>query len=86
MNEYAFDVKLWAVARVKAATVEEARAKLRNYAECLDIGMVTPDGVTFTEASSEGEYDLFEINGEAPVESEWEDEPPAPAASAGAPA
>ena len=63
--EYAFDVKLWAVARVTADSEQEARDKLRNYADCLDIGLISPDGVRFTEASSEGEYDLFEIDGEA---------------------
>ena len=63
-HEYAFDVQLWAVARVTAATEKEARAKLANYAQYLDIGMQTPDGVLFTEASSEGEYVLFEIDGE----------------------
>ena len=63
-HEYAFDVKLWAVARVTAATEKEARAKLADYAQCLDIGMQTPNGVSFTEASSEGEYELFEIDGE----------------------
>lgn len=65
MTEYAFDVKLWAVARVAADTEREAREKLANYADCLDIGLVSPDGVTFTEASGEGEYDLIEIDGEA---------------------
>ncbi len=63
--EYAFDVKLWAVARVQADTEEEARVKLANYANCMDIGIVTPDGVAFTEASSEGEFDLFEFDGES---------------------
>lgn len=72
MTEYAFDVKLWAVARVEAATVAEARAKLANYADCLDIGMVTPDGVKFTEASSEGEFDLFEVDGKDIHEGEEE--------------
>lgn len=65
MSEYAFDVKLWAVARVTAASEDEARKKLANYADDLDIGMVTPDGVRFTTAGSEGDFDLIEIDGEA---------------------
>jgi hypothetical protein len=65
MTEYAFDVKLWAVARVTADNVKEAREKLRNVADCMDMRLVTPDGVRFTEASSEGAYDLIEIDGEA---------------------
>lgn len=73
-HEYAFDVKLWAVVRVKATSEERARAILRDFVECLDIGTVAdhhnrPDfqegeEIRFTEASSEGDYDLFEIDGE----------------------
>ena len=70
--EFAFDVKMWAVARVIADSELEARRKLANYANALDIGMVTPDGVNFTEASSEGEFDLFEIDGEFVVGGEEE--------------
>lgn len=64
-KEYTFDVKLWAVARVTADSEQAARDKLANYADCLDIGLVSPDGVKFTEASSEGSFDLIEIDGEA---------------------
>lgn len=64
-KEYAFDVKLWAMARVTATSEQDARDKLANYADCLDIGFVSPDGVKFTEASSEGSFDLIEIDGEA---------------------
>lgn len=64
MKEYTFDVKLWATVQVKAESEKEARQKLANYADCLDIGIETPDGVKFTNASSEGEFDLLEIDGE----------------------
>lgn len=66
MTEYAFDIQLNAVARVEADTEEEARKKLWNYAECLDIGMVTPDGVRFTEAGAFGPTVLLEVDGEGP--------------------
>jgi len=68
MPEYAFDLTLSAVARVEANNESEAREKLYNYAACLDIGIVTPDGVSFTEASAvepPKNYSLFEIDGEA---------------------
>ena len=64
-TDYTFDVKLWATARVRAESEQEARAKLAKVADCMDISMVTPDGVTFTEASAEGDADLIEIDGEA---------------------
>jgi hypothetical protein len=64
MTEYAFDVKLWAVARVTATNEKEARDKLANVANAMDIGYDV-DGVKFTEASSEGDFDLLEIDGEA---------------------
>lgn len=66
MPEYAFDVTLTTTARVTAKTEAEARAKLRNHADCLDIGYVSPDGVTFTEASACDETDiLIEVDREA---------------------
>ena len=67
-KEYAFDVKLWAVCRVQAASEEEAREKLKNVVDCLDIGIDGFNGghgVKITEASTEGELDLIEIDGEA---------------------
>ncbi len=64
MTEFAFDVKLWAVARVTANSLEEAKAKLANVADCMDIGF-DKNGVKFTEASAEGDADLIEIDGEA---------------------
>lgn len=65
-HEYAFDVKLFATARVKATSETIARSKLRNYTQELDISMVTPDGVTFTTASEDGSADLVEVDGEPP--------------------
>lgn len=68
MPEYAFDVKLWAVARVTADNEKEAREKLYAVVDCVDLSG-TPGtvehGVTLTEASTEGEADLIEIDGEA---------------------
>jgi len=64
MTEYAFDVKLWAVARVTAASEKEARKKLHDVVDCIDIGF-DADGVKLTEASAEGAFDLVEIDGEA---------------------
>jgi hypothetical protein len=64
MKEYAFDCKLWAVCRVTAPDVKTAREKMQNVVDCLDIGY-DQDGVKLTEASIEGEGDLFEIDGEA---------------------
>jgi len=64
MPEYAFDVKLWTVARVTAENEKEARKKLAEVADCIDVGF-DKDGVKLTEASSEGEFDLIEIDGEA---------------------
>jgi hypothetical protein len=64
MREYAFDMKLWAVARVKSTNKAEAIKKLKDVVDCIDIGF-DKDGVKLTEASSEGEPDLIEIDGEA---------------------
>lgn len=68
MHEYMFDVKLWTVARVTAANEKEAREKLHAVVDCVDLSG-TPgtadNGVTLTEASTEGEADLIEIDGEA---------------------
>ena len=64
MPEYTFDIKLWAVARVEAATEAEARANLADIVDCLDLNREI-NGVTLTEASAEGDYDLIEIDGEA---------------------
>ena len=63
-REYAFDIKLWAVARVTADTLAEARSKLAEIVDCIDIGFDN-GGVKLTEASAEGDPDLIEIDGEA---------------------
>jgi hypothetical protein len=64
MVEYAFDVKLWAVARVQASSEAEALSKLYEVVDCIDIGF-NEGGVKLTEASTEGEADLIEIDGKA---------------------
>mgnify|MGYP001158833262 CR=1 FL=1 len=64
MKEYAFDVKLFAVARVMANSEAEAIEKLHNVVDCIDIGYDAND-VRLTEASTEGDPDLVEIDGEA---------------------
>ena len=68
MAEYAFDIKLWTVCRVEADNEKQAREKMLNYMQCLDIGF-DHDGIKVTEASIEddsGEVsELIEIDGEA---------------------
>lgn len=66
-REYAFDVKLWAVARVTATSEAEARRKMLEVVDCLSLGVDT-DGVKLTEASAEDsgqDSELVEIDGEA---------------------
>lgn len=65
-HEYAFDVKLLASIRVKAATEAEARAKLHAHLECVDSNFgAWPNGDPIdAEASIDGEADLYEIDGE----------------------
>lgn len=65
-KEYTFDVKLFATMRVKAATLNEARAILNEAADCLDCnGGAWPDGTPILfEAGQDGEADLIEIDGE----------------------
>jgi hypothetical protein len=65
LHEYAFDVKLFASLRVKAATEEEAREKLRSALDCADTHFGQLDGEPLTaEASIDGEPELYEIDGE----------------------
>jgi hypothetical protein len=65
VHEYAFDVKLFASLRVKAATEEEAREKLRSALDCADTHFGQLDGEPLTaEASIDGEPELYEIDGE----------------------
>jgi hypothetical protein len=64
-REYAFDVKLWAVARVIATSEEEARKKMAEELGCLPVDYDNND-VRVTSASIEdsGEDDLVEVDGE----------------------
>lgn len=78
----AFDVKLWTVVRVDVpdgmefkAAVALAEAIAKEKVDCLDIGQVieVPEHqakVTLTEASSEGQFELMEVDGEDPYA--WE--------------
>lgn len=66
IKEYGFDVKLFAVIRVKAASEEDARRILSECAGGMDCnGGAWPDGnpILFN-ASIDGESDLIEIDGE----------------------
>ena len=66
MAEFAFDVKLCVVCRVTATSEAEARKKMLDVVDCIDIGF-DRDGVKLTEASAfdTGEIELIEIDGEA---------------------
>lgn len=65
MHEYVFDLRMWVTARVQARTESEARDKLARVADCLDLALATPEGVTLTEASHCGEpFSLIEMDGE----------------------
>lgn len=63
MNEYLFDVKLFASVRVQADTEKEARRMLADALDAADINAgAWPNGdpVQF-EASQDGEPDLVEV-------------------------
>jgi hypothetical protein len=65
MTEYAFDIKLWAVARITANSEAEAR-KLLSTINCIDLDYNDRFAVVLSEASIEddgGESELFEIDG-----------------------
>jgi hypothetical protein len=66
-TEYAFDIQLYAVARVMAKTEAEARSKMHDVIDCIDIGY-SEKGVTLTEASQAQDIEplLFEVDGQAP--------------------
>lgn len=86
MNEYAFDVKLFAVVRVKAANEQMARKGLATVIDCLDLSHATIDGmndvleeIKITEVSLDADdscyeqgAELFEVNGEEPEENDHE--------------
>lgn len=73
-QEFAFDVKLFAVVRVIAPDEATARKALNEEMQCVDIGTEFSGGpgvtIKLTEASCDGEHDLIEIDGEAI--SKWE--------------
>jgi hypothetical protein len=66
MNEYLFDVKLFASISVKAATPADARALLRGALDCAGANLgAFPDGTPIlAEVSQDGWADLVQVNGE----------------------
>lgn len=75
IHEYAFDVTLFAVIRVKATTEANAREAMDRVLSCMDLSEFTIDGMNdemaaeslqITEASlstADGEPHLFELDG-----------------------
>ena len=69
-HEYAFDVKLFAVVRVTAASVDEARGAIGRLLDCEPFNVRFSDrsaSLVVTEASAytdDDGPDLFEIDGE----------------------
>ena len=66
MNEYLFDIKLFASIRVNAASEDEARATILDHLDCACVNAgAWPNGdpILF-EASASGDFHLIEINGE----------------------
>ena len=66
MNEYLFDIKLFASIRVNAISEREARAMILECFDCADVNAgAWPNGdpILF-EASVDGDFDLVEVNGE----------------------
>ena len=62
MKEYAFDIRLWAIARVMAESEAEAQEKLAE-ANCSSLSL-KHDGVSLAEMSVElGSFELFEVDG-----------------------
>lgn len=66
MREYAFDIKLDAVARVEAASFKEAVEMLQREMTCIELGW-SADGVELTEATMNEEPTLYEVDGEDAV-------------------
>ena len=67
MNEYLFDVNLFATIRIKAESEDEARAMILDHLDCACVNAgVWPNGdpILF-EASARGELPVIEINGES---------------------
>ncbi len=68
MNEYLFDVKLWASIRIKAADEKHARRKLKELTYCAPVTTIDEELdeiVTFEVSTESGDEDLVEVNGEA---------------------
>ena len=66
MNEYLFDVNLFATIRVRADSEAEARTLILDHLDCACVNAgAWPNGdpILF-EASARGELPLIEINGE----------------------
>jgi hypothetical protein len=73
MHEYAFDVKLFAVVRVKAPTKEAAIAALKDVIDCAELPLFAEQhGVVVTEASLSVDtteaFEPFEVDGRTPVD------------------
>lgn len=71
MHEYAFDVKLFAVVRVKAGSETEARELLERVIDACDVAEIEAHPIKLTEfslAADDSVYpqgaELFEIDGE----------------------
>jgi len=72
MKEYAFDIKLFAVVRVEADSLADARRRVQDL-QAIEIGY-DADGVHITEGSTDGEPDLFEIDGEPALPEDEEEQ------------
>lgn len=68
LHEYAFDVKLFAVVRVKAANQQEAVTRMRKVIDAADVSSLPKDvGLTEFSLEEDGEdenEEPFEIDGE----------------------
>lgn len=63
-HEYAFDVTLRATVRVMADTEAEARAKVWDVSDDVDVGLRFENGVSFTSATMTSDrMDLYEVDG-----------------------
>ncbi|WP_105132650.1 hypothetical protein [Burkholderia sp. BE12] len=67
-HEYAFDVKLFASIRVKAATIDEARAKLREHvmeADCNFGAWPNGDPILGEASVDDDVMPCFEVDGDS---------------------
>ncbi|MET7335870.1 hypothetical protein [Nonomuraea sp. NPDC005650] len=65
IHEYAFDAKLMAVVRVKATSEQAARELIGDTCD-IEVGTIAPN-VEISSADFDGEYDLFEVDGDDPA-------------------